>query len=80
MTRVAVDARPAAFPQKTGIGYYTWHLLRLLPQVDPETTYLGWYLDARALIGRPSPPPIDHRPPNLELRRTPIPAQWFERS
>lgn len=80
MTRIAIDARPAAFPQKTGIGFYTWHLLRLLPEVDPETSYLGWYLDARALTGRPSPPPIDHAPSNLRLRRTPIPAQWFERS
>jgi glycosyltransferase involved in cell wall biosynthesis len=80
VTRIAVDARPAAFPKKTGIGYYTWHLLRLLPEVDPGTSYVGWYLDAGALMGRPSPRPIDHPPSNLRLRRTPIPAQWFERS
>src|SRR6266511_2980435 len=51
--RVAVDARPAVFPQKTGIGYYTWHLLNHLPAVDPRTEYLAWYLNARGLVGGP---------------------------
>ena len=37
--RVAIDARPAVSRDKTGIGYYTWHLLRLLPELDPGTDY-----------------------------------------
>jgi glycosyltransferase involved in cell wall biosynthesis len=79
--RVAVDARPAVFPHKTGVGYYTWHLLRLLPLVDPATTYVAWYLNAGALLGRDVRPLRDLTPtrPNLVPRGTPIPARWFER-
>jgi glycosyltransferase involved in cell wall biosynthesis len=77
--RVAVDARPAVFPHKTGIGYYTWHLLRLLPAVDPETTYLAWYLNARMLQGGPHRLLGDVAAPNLIERPTPVPARWFER-
>lgn len=74
--RVAVDARPAVFPQKTGIGYYTWHLLRHLPVVDPDTDYLAWYLNGRALVGGPRRL-LTHLP--VTERWTPIPAWWFER-
>lgn len=77
--RVLVDARPAVFPQKTGVGYYTWHLLRLLPQVDPTTTYVAWYLNAGALIGGPRRPLAGLAGPNLVHRGIPIPARWFER-
>jgi glycosyltransferase involved in cell wall biosynthesis len=47
--RVVIDARPAVGQPRTGVGQYTWHLVRLLPFVDPETTYVAWYLDPRAL-------------------------------
>ena len=77
--RVVVDARPAVFPQKTGIGYYTWHLLRLLPRADPSTTYVAWYLNARELLGGPRRPLRELAAPNLVERGTPIPASWFER-
>ena len=77
--RIAVDARPAAYPQKTGIGYYTWHLLRRLPLVDPGSTYLAWYLNFRALWGRGRHPFGRDLPPNLVERSTPFPAQLFER-
>jgi glycosyltransferase involved in cell wall biosynthesis len=77
--RIAVDARPAVFPHKTGVGYYTWHLLRLLPAVDPETTYLAWYLNARMLQGGPRRLLGDVAAPNLIERPTPLPARWFER-
>jgi glycosyltransferase involved in cell wall biosynthesis len=74
--RVAVDARPAVFPQKTGVGYYTWHMLEHLPAVDPDTEYLAWYLNARALAGGPrrllAGLPVTER-------WTPIPSRWFER-
>jgi len=74
--RVAVDARPAVFSKKTGIGYYTWHLLNHLPAVDPRTEYLAWYLNARGLVGGPRRLLADL--PVTE-RWTPIPAWWFER-
>ncbi len=48
--RVAIDARPAIDAEKTGVGWYTWHLLHRLPVVDPETQYLAWYLYAKGLL------------------------------
>jgi glycosyltransferase involved in cell wall biosynthesis len=78
--RVAIDARPAVFPEKTGIGYYTWHLLRHLPAVDPRTRYVAWYLNARALLGGRRRLLGEVRAPNLAERWTPIPSGWFERS
>jgi glycosyltransferase involved in cell wall biosynthesis len=77
--RIAIDARPAVFPQKTGVGYYTWHLLRLLPTVDPWDTYVAWYLNARGLAGGPRRLLRDLAASNLVERATPIPATWFER-
>jgi glycosyltransferase involved in cell wall biosynthesis len=78
--RIAVDARPAAFPQKTGVGYYTWHLLRRLPLVDPGSTYVAWYLNFWALLGRGRHPFGLDLPPNLLEHSTPFPAQMFERT
>jgi len=75
--RIAVDARPAVTRDKTGIGYYAWHLLRLLPDVDPTSTYLAWYLNPYAVLGARR---FFEPRPNLRERRTPIPAGWFERS
>src|SRR2546428_8500381 len=75
--RVAVDARPAVFPQKTGVGYYTWYLLKHLPRVDPSTRYMAWYLNARALAGGPRRYLTDLS--GVKERWTPIPARWFER-
>jgi glycosyltransferase involved in cell wall biosynthesis len=77
--RVAIDARPAAFPQKTGIGYYTWHLLQSLPLVDPGSTYVAWYLNFRSLLGQGRHPFGPDLPPNLVERSTPFPARLFER-
>ena len=45
--RVAIDARPAIDAEKTGVGWYAWHLIHRLPAVDPETQYLAWYLHAK---------------------------------
>jgi glycosyltransferase involved in cell wall biosynthesis len=79
--RIAIDARSAIPQSRTGIGYYTWHLVDLLPRIDPETTYIAWYLDVRgALAFRNRRRLFDHVDlPNLVDRRTPIPARWFER-
>lgn len=77
--RVAIDARPAFARIRTGVGYYTWHLIHLLPVVDPETTYVAWYLDARAAL-RPWQARRSFYPSrNLVERRTLFPARWFER-
>jgi glycosyltransferase involved in cell wall biosynthesis len=76
--RVAIDARPAVSPGKTGVGYYTWHLIHQLPRIDPQTTYLAWYLYARRLQGRP----LffrDVREPNFVERWTPFPSRWWWR-
>ena len=75
--RIAVDARPAAFPHKTGVGQYTWHLLRLLPRMDPASTYLAWYLNARGLLGGSRQTFGEIAVGNLRERWTPIPARWF---
>lgn len=75
--RIAVDARPAVTRDKTGIGYYAWHLLRLLPEVDPASTYVAWYLNPYAALGARR---FFEPRPNFRERRTPIPASWFERS
>jgi glycosyltransferase involved in cell wall biosynthesis len=76
--RVAIDARPGVFPGKTGVGYYAWNIIRWLPRVDPDTTYIAWYTNARRLLGRP---PIfrDVRAPNFVERRTPVPSRWWYR-
>jgi glycosyltransferase involved in cell wall biosynthesis len=78
--RIAIDARPAVSAGMTGIGHYTREMILRLPEVDPRSTYVAWYLNARRLIrpwrwGRRFFP----RRPNLIERWTPFPAQWFER-
>jgi glycosyltransferase involved in cell wall biosynthesis len=76
--RVAIDARSAVSPGKTGVGYYTWHLVHWLPRVDPETTYVAWYLYARRVQGRPLYF-RDVREPNFVERWTPFPSRWWWR-
>jgi glycosyltransferase involved in cell wall biosynthesis len=75
--RIAVDARPAAFPYRTGVGQYTWQLLRLLPRLDPSSSYVAWYLNARGLLGGPRRMFTAIAAPNLRERWTPVPATWF---
>lgn len=78
--RVAVDARPAVSAGMTGVGHYTRTMLDLLPGVDPGTTYVAWYLNARRAL-RPWRWDRTRFPvhPNLVERWTPFPAQAFER-
>jgi glycosyltransferase involved in cell wall biosynthesis len=76
--RVAIDARPATAPEKTGVGYYTSHLIRRMPVLDPETEYVAWYLNAGGFVrGRRFF--RDVPAPNLRERGTPIPARLFNR-
>jgi glycosyltransferase involved in cell wall biosynthesis len=77
--RVLIDARPAVSPGKTGVGTYTWNLIHHLPRVDPETTYLAWYLYFRRLTGR-SLFFTDIDASNFQERWTPFPARWFYRT
>jgi glycosyltransferase involved in cell wall biosynthesis len=78
--RIAIDARSAIGPGKTGVGQYASHLLELLPRVDPSTTYVYWYLHVRgALHLTPRRRLFDHlHEPNVEEVRIPIPTRLFE--
>jgi glycosyltransferase involved in cell wall biosynthesis len=66
---------------RTGIGTYTWQVVRRLPTVDPETTFVAWYVDVRGALGIERRPRLFHevRATNLVDRRIPFPASWFER-
>lgn len=75
MTRITIDARPAVDPRRTGVGHYTAALLRHLPQADPETRYLAWYLDVRG-IGRPGRR-FAGWSPNLREKAARIPSRAF---
>lgn len=65
---------------RTGVGTYTWHVIRRLPAVDPATTYVAWYLDVRGTLGLDPRRRLfaDVAAPNLIDRRTAIPTSWFE--
>jgi glycosyltransferase involved in cell wall biosynthesis len=76
--RVAIDARAAIAADRTGVGYYTRHLVRRLPMVDPSTEYIAWYLNAGGFLRRRRFF-SDVRAPNLSERGTPIPAAVFNR-
>lgn len=52
MLRVTIDARPAVARERTGVGNYAWHLIRRLPQVDPDARYVAWYVHSKAAIRR----------------------------
>jgi glycosyltransferase involved in cell wall biosynthesis len=79
MMRVVIDARSATAPHRTGVGRYTWHLVRRLPLVDPSTTYVAWYLNAGGALQRRRFF-TDIGAPNLSEHGTPIPAALFNRS
>ena len=66
---------------RTGVGTYTWHLVRRLPSAAPDITFVAWYLDMRASLGldRRARLFADARAPNLLERRMPMPSRWFDR-
>ena len=74
--RVAIDARSAIDAQKTGVGFYTWHLIHRLPEVDPATAYVAWYLHARGLL-HPQRFFPDVRRANFSERASRFPARLF---
>jgi glycosyltransferase involved in cell wall biosynthesis len=50
--RVTIDARPALDPRRTGVGHYAAAILRHVPEADPATEYVAWYLDVRGALSR----------------------------
>ena len=77
--RIAIDARPGVSAGMTGIGHYTRELIARLPLVDPETTYVAWYLQVAAILKPWKRQRFFAARPNLVERWTPFPATWFER-
>jgi glycosyltransferase involved in cell wall biosynthesis len=75
--RVAIDARAAVAPRRTGVGVYAREVIRRLPAVDPSAEFTAWLLDVRgAATGRR----FFSDTPALRERRTPIPARAFDRA
>jgi glycosyltransferase involved in cell wall biosynthesis len=75
--RVAIDARPALDPRRTGVGQYTQQLIRHLPLADPGEDYIAWYLHARGLF-RPRRFFADVRARNLTEKASRFPARVFQ--
>jgi glycosyltransferase involved in cell wall biosynthesis len=72
--RVAIDARPALDPLKTGVGHYTQELLHHLPAADPDTDYTAWYLHAKGVL---RPRTFFPDVPGLRERATRLPARLY---
>jgi glycosyltransferase involved in cell wall biosynthesis len=79
--RVAIDAASAASERRTGVGNYAWNLIHLLPQIDPESTYVAWYLGTPAMLRpwRLRRLLKELSQPNVVNRVTPLPRRHFER-
>ncbi len=75
--RVAIDARPAIDPRRTGVGHYTEQLVRHLPRADPDDAFVAWYLHARGLF-RPRWFFADAAAPNLMEKASRFPARIFQ--
>ena len=50
--RIAIDARPALDPRRTGVGHYARRLIEHLPAAMPEDEVVAWYLHAKGLFSR----------------------------
>jgi len=75
--RVAIDARPALDPRRTGVGQYAQRLIHHLPHADPQNGYVAWYLHARGLF-RPRAFFVDAEAPNLIEKASRFPARIFQ--
>ena len=75
--RVAIDARQAAAPRPSGVGEYTLQLVRRMPGVRPDWSFVAWYLDARRPLRRDR---FGAAAPNLRERAVPIPSRLFART
>jgi glycosyltransferase involved in cell wall biosynthesis len=74
--RIAIDARPALDPRRTGVGHYTRQIVRHLPLVDPLPEYVAWYLHARGVFRRPRH--FAGVATNLSERASRFPARVFQ--
>jgi glycosyltransferase involved in cell wall biosynthesis len=74
--RIAIDARPALDPGRTGVGHYTWQILHHLPADDPLPEYVAWYLHAKGLFTRRRF--FEGVAPNLTEHATRFPARVFQ--
>jgi glycosyltransferase involved in cell wall biosynthesis len=74
--RIAIDARPALDPRRTGVGAYARMILRHLPAADPLPEYVAWYLHAKGLLRRRRF--FEGWAPNLTEHPTRIPARVFQ--
>jgi len=50
--RIAIDARPALDPRRTGVGHYARRLIEHLPAAMPKDEVVAWYLHAKGLFSR----------------------------
>jgi glycosyltransferase involved in cell wall biosynthesis len=75
--RVAIDARAAVAPERTGVGVYTSELLRRLPLADRQAEYTAWLLDVRGVVNRRR---FFGDVRGLREHRTAIPARVFDRA
>jgi glycosyltransferase involved in cell wall biosynthesis len=50
--RLAIDARPALDPRRTGVGHYARQIVRHLPAEAPADEVVAWYLDPKGLLSR----------------------------
>lgn len=74
--RIAIDARPALDPRRTGVGHYTRQMIRHLPDADPLPEYVAWYLHAKGLFTRRRF--FQGIAPNLTERASRFPARVFQ--
>lgn len=74
--RIAIDARPALDPIRTGVGHYARRMIRHLPAVDPLPEYVAWYLHARGLLTRRRF--FGGLAPNLTEHASRFPARVFQ--
>ena len=73
--RIAIDARPALDPRRTGVGHYAREMIRWLPRVDPLPEYVAWYLHARGVFSRRR---FFEDTANLSERASRFPARVFQ--
>jgi len=50
--RLAIDARPALDPRRTGVGHYARQIVRHLPAAAAPDEVVAWYLDPKGLLSR----------------------------
>ncbi|MGZ8636714.1 MAG: glycosyltransferase family 4 protein [Actinomycetota bacterium] len=74
--RIAIDARPALDPRRTGVGHYARQIVRHLPNADPLPEYVAWYLHAKGLFSRRRF--FDGVASNLEEHASRFPARVFQ--